>query len=64
MLFLLLLIPMTLLGAVLAWMSWRARHRRAALVMAGICLVCSVLSVILLIASFLLYEALPPHLVG
>ncbi len=64
MMFLLLLLPMALLGAVLAGLSWRARHRRAALVMAGIGLVCAVLSAGILLGGFCLYQALPGHLIG
>lgn len=64
MMFLLLLIPMALLGAILAWMSWRARHRRAALVMAGVSLVCTVLSAGILLGSLLLFQALPPNFTG
>jgi hypothetical protein len=64
MMFLLLLIPLALLGAVLAWLSWRARQRRAALVMAAVGLVCAVLSVGLILAGLLLYQALPVQITG
>lgn len=56
--FLVLLVPMALLGAILAWMSWRARHRRVALVMAGLSLVCSGVSAVLLLAGLFLCRAL------
>jgi len=58
MMFLILLIPIAILGAVLAWMSWRVRHRRVALVMAGISLVSSALSVAILVAGLFFYETL------
>ena len=64
MMFLLLLIPLALLGAVLAWLCWRARQRRAALVMAGISLVCTVLSAGIFLAGLLLYQALPVQIAG
>ena len=64
MMFLLLLVPLALLGAVLAWMSWRARQRRVALTMAGISLVCTLLSLGILVAGFVLYAALPPAFGG
>ncbi|HKK01799.1 MAG TPA: hypothetical protein VJ955_06485 [Desulfuromonadales bacterium] len=53
-----LLVPMTLLCAVLAWMSWRASHRRVALTMAGVSLVCLILSAGTVWGSYYLYEAL------
>jgi hypothetical protein len=64
MMFLLLLIPLALLGVVLAGLSWRARQRRTALVMAGISLVCTVLSAGILLAGLLLYQALPVQITG
>jgi hypothetical protein len=64
MMFLLLLLPMALLGTVLAWLSWRARHRRAALVMAGVSLVCAILSAGVLLAGLFLYQSLPSHIAG
>ena len=64
MMFLLLLLPLALLGAVLAWMSWRARQRRVALVMAGVSLVCVVLSAGIIVAALLLYQALPVQITG
>lgn len=64
MMFLLLLLPMALLGIVLAGMSWRARHRRAALVMAGIGLLCTILSAGILLAGLYFYQTLPAHLIG
>ena len=64
MMFLLFLVPMAILGALLAWMSWRARHRQVALTMAGVCLVCTLLSLGILVAGFVLYEALPPAFGG
>ena len=61
---LLLLVPLAVLGAVLAWLSWRARQRRIALALAGFCLLCSGLSAGILVFSWLLYEALPPSVTG
>lgn len=58
MMFLILLIPLAILGAILSWMSWRARHRRVALAMASFCLVCSVLSLGIILAGIFFYEAL------
>jgi len=58
MLFLLLLVPMALLGATLAWLCWRARQRRVALVLAGISLASAGVSAVLLLAGFFLYGAL------
>ena len=64
MMFLLFLIPIALLGAVLAWMSWRVRQRRVALVMAGVSLVCVVVSTGIIVAALLLYHALPDQIAG
>jgi len=58
MLFLLLLVPMTLLGAILAWLCWRARQRRVALVLAGISLASAGVSAVLILAGLFLYDAL------
>lgn len=58
MLFLILLIPLAILGAVLAWMSWRVSHRQVALVMAAISLVSSVLSVAIIVTGLFFYDAL------
>lgn len=58
MLFLILLVPLTLLGAILAWMCWRARQRRVALIMAGISLVCAGVSAAILLVGLFLYDAL------
>jgi len=58
MLFLILLVPLTLLGAILAWMCWRARQRRVALVMAGLSLVCTGISAAFLLVGLFLYDAL------
>ena len=64
MMFLLLLIPLALLGAVLAWMSWRARQCRVALLMVGVSLVCAVVSAGIIVGALLLYQALPAHMAG
>jgi hypothetical protein len=56
MLFLVLLIPLAFLGAVLAWMSWCARHRKVALAMVGISLVSSGLSIGIILACFYFYQ--------
>ena len=56
--FLVLLIPMTLLCAALTWMSWRANHRQVALIMAGVSLVCLILSVGTVFGGYYLYEVL------
>jgi hypothetical protein len=58
MLFLLLLLPIALLSAILAWMCWRARQHQVALVMFGICLVCSGLSIGMILTSLIFYEML------
>lgn len=58
MMFLILLIPLAILGAVLAWMSWRVRHRQVALVMAAISLVSSILSVAIIMTGLFFYDAL------
>ncbi len=64
MLFLILLIPMTLLGAVLTTICWRARQRRVALVMAGIALACAGVSAVLLFAGLFLCDALQRSTAG
>lgn len=64
MMFLLLLVPLALLCAVLAWMSWRARHRQVALVMAGVSLVCTGVSAGIILAGIFLYESLQWPLAG
>jgi len=64
MMFLLLLLPMTLFGGVLAWMSWRARNRRTALALVGVSLACAVLSAGILLGCHFLYQALLPCLAG
>jgi len=58
MMFLILSVPLAILGAVLAWMSWRARHRQVALVMVSICLVFSLLSVAIILGGLFFYQAL------
>lgn len=58
MMFLILLVPLAILGAVLAWMSWRVRHRQVALVMAAISLVSSILSVAIIMTGLFFYDAL------
>lgn len=64
MMFLLLLVPLAVLCAVLAWMSWRARHRQVALIMAGVSLVCSGLSVGIILAAIILYDAVQWPMAG
>lgn len=56
--FLVLLIPMTLLCAALTSMSWRANHRQVALIMAGVSLVCLILSAGTIFGGYYLYEVL------
>jgi len=58
MLFLIFLVPIAILGAVLAWMCWRARQRHVALVMTAVSLVCSGLSLAIILTGFFFYEAL------
>jgi len=58
MLFLIFLVPIAILGAVLAWMCWRARQRQVALVMTAVSLVCSGLSLAIILTGFFFYEAL------
>ena len=62
MLFLLLLIPIAILCALLAWLSWRARHPKVALVMVGISLFSSTICVITIISSIYFYQALEKSL--
>lgn len=58
MIFLLLLIPMALLCAILAGMSWRVRQRRVSLVLAGMSLLCSGLAAGIFLAGLFLVRAL------
>jgi len=58
MLFLLLLLPAIALGWVLAWLSWRARHRRVALTIAGFSLLGSAAVAALVCASWIFIEGL------
>jgi hypothetical protein len=58
MLFALLLLPIAILSACLAWLSWRARHRQVAFVMTCICLVCSGLAIGAVLAGVFFYEML------
>ncbi|BCA79688.1 hypothetical protein [Desulfuromonas sp. AOP6] len=62
MLFLLLLIPIAILCAILAWLSWRARHRKVALVMVGISLFSSTICIVTIIGSVFFYQALEKSL--
>jgi len=64
MLFLIFLVPIAILGAVVAWMCWRARQRQIAVIMASISLVCTGLSVGIVIAGLFFYEALQTPLAG
>jgi len=59
---LILLIPIALLTAIVAWLSWRARHPQVALTMAGISLLCSGLSVVTIVAGVYFYEVLEKSL--
>jgi len=56
MLLILLLLPAVALGWVLAWMSWRARHRRVALTIAGFSLFGSAMVAVLVCASWFLVK--------
>lgn len=58
MLFLMLLIPMGLLTAFLAWRCWRVNAPRVALAMVGTCAACAILSALLIYAMYYLYDAL------
>lgn len=64
MLFLILLVPIAILGAIVAWMCWRAKQRQVAFIMAGISLVCSGLSIGIIVASLFFYQALESPLAG
>lgn len=57
MLLILLLLPAIALGWALAWLSWRARHRRVALVIGGFSLLGSGAVLALVIASWLWIES-------
>ncbi|MDW7646379.1 MAG: hypothetical protein SCI25_15225 [Desulfuromonadales bacterium] len=62
MLFLMLLIPLAILCSILAWLSWRARHRKVALVMVGISLFSTSICVVTIISSIYFYQALEKSL--
>jgi len=64
MLFLILLVPIAILGAVVAWLCWKARQRQVAVIMASISLVCTGLSLGIIVASLFFYEALQSPLAG
>lgn len=58
MLFLMLLIPLALLSAFLAWRCWQVAHPKVALAMVAACLACTVMSALLIYGMHYLYEAL------
>ena len=59
MLFLIFLIPIAILGAIIAWKCWRAKHPQVALVVAAVSLVCTALSIGIFCLGLFLYQALP-----
>ena len=61
---LILLIPICLLCAALAWMCLKAKHPEVALVMAGTSLLCLVLSVATIYGGIFLYDAVKAPLAG
>lgn len=58
MLFLLVLVPMALLSAFLAWRCWQVKHPRIAVAMAITCVGCTLCSALLIYGLLYLYEAL------
>lgn len=58
MLFLIFLVPIAILCAVIAWMCWHARQRQVALVMTAVSLVCSGLSLVIILTGLFFYQAL------
>jgi len=56
MLFLLLSIPIAAISGLVAWRSWRARHKGVAFTMAGICVAFSAISLTIIIMSLFFYE--------
>ena len=58
MLFIIVLIPMGLLTAFLAWRCWRVNSPRVALAMAGTCIGCMVTAALLIYGMIYLYQAL------
>ncbi|ORJ62842.1 hypothetical protein C2E25_12375 [Geothermobacter hydrogeniphilus] len=55
--FLFFSIPIAAVSGVVAWMSWRARHKGVAFTMAGICAVFSGISLTIIVVSLFFYQA-------
>lgn len=64
MLLLILLLPIAILSGLLAWMTWRAKHRQVAFIMGGICLVCSGISLFIIFGSLFFVQALQTPAAG